>query len=323
MITLLLVAALAWPPQATALGGAGAGDGGGDGRVQMGVLVRPDTVTVGEHFVVTVRVRAPLGSEIAFPTGPDSGLTVEAVDPRDIQKSQDTSAVERTAVYRLVAWDTGALTAHLGEVVVSTNGVDRRIAITRDTVHVQSVLPADSTLRVPKPAREILVAGRPWWHWLLLALAAIALMGLLVWWWRRRRGGSVMNPEEDAYQTAVREFERITALGLTEAGESGRHVALNVDVMRDYLAARLSEAPRSLTSTELLHAASSRAEVDIPRLASLVAESDLIKFARERVSPQRARELGLEARALVDGVEAAVEAERERAAARAEAGRAA
>lgn len=317
MIALLLLAALSMPPQDTA--GAVVGEDGrptgGSERVQMGVLVRPDTITVGDHFVVTVRVRAPLGSEISFPSGPDSGLTVEAVDPRAIQRSLDTTAVERTAVYRLVAWDTGALSARLGDLVVSSNGGDRRIAIIGDTVHVRTVLPADSALRVPQPARGIMLAGRPWWHWLLAALAALALIGLLVWWWRRRRLRRLVVVGADAYATAVREFDRIAALALIEAGEPGRHVALNTDAMRDYLAARLGGAPRSLTSSELRDAVGERAEVDNPRLAALLAESDLIKFARRSVGADGARALGLEARSLVEGVEAAVHAEQERAAA--------
>lgn len=325
MIAHLLLVALALLPArqdtAGAAGAAGAGAGDGTARVQMGVLVRPDTVTVGQHFQVLVRVRAPRGSEISFPPGPDSGLTVEAVDPRDIRRSPDSTVVEQTAVYTLVAWDTGSRGSQLGDLVVTTDGNDQRIRITGDTVRVRSVLPADSTLRVPKPARGILAAGRPWWHWLLAALAALALIGLLIWWWRRRRRAMPIGAEADAYQTALREFERIASLGLLEAGEPGRYVALNTDAVRDYLAARIDDAPRSFTSTELLASVAERAEVDVPRLASLLAESDLIKFARRPVSEPSARELGAEARRVVDGVEGALKAEEERAAA-AEAARA-
>lgn len=316
MIAQLLLASLAFlaPPQDTLSSAARAPDAG-QRRVQMGVLVRPDTVTVGEHFQLLVRVRAPRGSQISFPPGPDSGLSVEAVDPREVRTSPDSAFTEQTAVYTLVAWDTGWQASHLGDFVVTTAEGDRRVAITGDSVRVRSVLPADSALRVPKPARDIMLAGRPWWHWLLAALAALALLGLLFWWWRRRRPGRTESEGANAYETAVHEFERIASLGLIEAGEAGRYVALNTDAARDYLAARLGDdAQRSLTSTELLASISARAEVDIRRLAPLLAESDLIKFARRPVSPARARELGDEARGVVDDVEAAVKAEEERAA---------
>lgn len=322
IIQLLLVAALALlAPSQDTVGTAARAPDAGPARVQMGVLVRPDTVTVGEHFQVLVRVRAPRGSEISFPPGPDSGLTVEAVDPRDVRLSPDSAVTEQTAVYTLVAWDTGSQRSRLGDLVVTTDGSDHRITITGDTVRVHSVLPADSALRVPKPARGILVAGRPWWHWLLAGLAALALIGLLIWWWRRKRPRGPMGVDVDAYESALREFERIASLGLLEAGEPGRYVALNTDATRDYLAARLGDdAQRSLTSSELLASVSVRPEVDVPRLAPLLAESDLIKFARRPVTQARARELGSEARAVVDGVETAVKAEEERAAQAAAAG---
>jgi hypothetical protein len=315
VIAELLLASLALlaPRQDTLPSAAHAPDAGAP-RVQMGVLVSPDTVTVGEHFRVLVRVRAPRGSQISFPPGPDSGLTVEAVDPRELRAAPDSSFTEETAVYTLVAWDTGWQRSRLGDLVVTTDGADRRLAIAGDSVRVRSVLPADSALRVPKPARDIMLAGRPWWHWLLAALAALALVALVFWWWRRR-SRTPDSAGADAYDAAVREFERIASLGLIEAGEPGRYVALSTDAARDYLAARLGDdAQRSLTSSELLASISGRAEVDVRRLAPLLAESDLIKFARRAVAAARARELGAEARGVVDDVESAVKAEEERAA---------
>ncbi|HEX6536523.1 MAG TPA: hypothetical protein VF041_18175 [Gemmatimonadaceae bacterium] len=288
------------------------------GRLRMGVRVTPDTVTVGQHFLVTVRVRVPRGAQIGFPVGPDSGLSVEAVDPRAVARAADSTAVDETATYRLVAWDTGGMTTHLGDVVVSLDGTDRRFPVTGDSLYVRSVLPRDTALQVPKPARDILVAGRPWWHWLLLALAALALLGLLIWWWRRRRRARAAEPV-NPYEEAMRAFRRIESLDLIEAGERGRYVALHVEALRDYLAARIPTAHLSLTATELLEAMRARAEVPAARLAPVLAETDLIKFARRPVTAERARELGAEARGIVDDVERAIEAERARAeAARAE-----
>lgn len=314
-VALLLALLQGAPSRGTPLQGAGAPAGE---RVRMGVRVVPDTVTVGQHFLVTVRVRGPRGAQISFPVGPDSGLAVEAVDPRAVARAADTTAVDETATYRLVAWDTGGTTTHLGDVVVTIDGTDGRYRITGDSLYVGSVLPRDTALQVPKPARDILIAGRPWWHWLLLALAALALFGLLFWWWRRRRRARIAEPV-NPYEEAARAFRRIEALDLIEAGERGRYVALHVEVLRDYLAARVPAGRLSLTATELLDAVRERPEVPAVRLAPVLAEADLIKFARRPVTAERARELGAETRGIVDDVERALEAERSRAeAARAE-----
>ena len=280
-----------------------AGQGGAVSRVEMGLAVRPAVVTVGEPFVITLRVRAPLGADIGMPVGPDSGLSVEAVDPRQETTATDTGFVERTATYRLVAWDTGGQSARLGDVVITMNGRALRYAVGGDTVHVSSVLPADSSRRVPKPERDVLVAGLPWWVWALAALAAALLVALVIWWWRRRRHHAHGGPQRTPIQIARRAFARLDALALAEAGERGRFVTLNEDVARDYLAARIPTALRSFTSTELLGAVHDVTAIPLDRLALLFAETDLIKFARRPVTRDRANELVAETRAIVEQVE--------------------
>jgi hypothetical protein len=268
--------------------------------VQLGVTIEPDTVTVGDAFTVRVRIRAPRGSVIAFPAAPDTSAPVQALDPRVVRASPDTAAVDQTATYRLVAWDVGALPLGLADVVVRVGAAERPVTLATERVHVRSVLPADSAARVPKPARDLLSQERPWWlrWWWAIALAAL-LLGLLVWWWmRRRRRLAALRPQVDPFEQAERDFARVEALGLVEAGERGRFVALMVEVLRDYLARELPPASTSLTSSELLAATTALRSVPRDRLAALLGESDLIKFARRNVAPERARELGREAQAI-------------------------
>ncbi len=271
---------------------------------QMVVSVRPETVTVGDPFTVGIRIRAPRGSVIEFPTGPDSGGPVEMLDPRIVSPFSADSAVsdaaDEVARYRVAAWDTGPLTFDLGSATVRTPGGTFTLPIGEQTVFVQSVLPADSSLRVPKPARDIFGAVTPWWWPWLPILVAVAIVGGLVWWWwRRRRQRLAAQPAIDPLELAEREFARIEALGLLEAGERGRFVALMVEVLRDYLAARVAAAHPSLTSTELLDVMRRASGVPVDRLTPVLSESDLIKFAKRPVSTERAREIGREARAIV------------------------
>src|SRR5439155_677048 len=82
-----------------------------------------------------------------------------------------------------------------------------------------------------------------------------------------------------------------------DAGERGRYVALIVEVVRDYLAARYAKAPLSHTTTEVLAALHGERAVPNERLAHVLTEADLIKFGRRPVTAERARELGRAARA--------------------------
>src|SRR5690606_33224472 len=87
-------------------------------QVRTGISVSADTVTVGSPFVVSVRVRAPLGDSLVFPAGPDTTGAIQALDPVSVRSIGDTSAVDRTAVYRLAAWDVGEQAFELGSVTV-------------------------------------------------------------------------------------------------------------------------------------------------------------------------------------------------------------
>lgn len=272
--------------------------------VQMGFSVEPDTVTVGDPFRLTVRVHAPLGASIEFPAGPDSGAAVDALDPRQERQATDSTALDVTASWRLAAWDIGDLPLRMRDIVVRVDGRERRIPLGALTVHVKSVLPADSAQRIPKPPRALFEFGRPWWHWLLAALAAIGLIGLFWWWWHRRRKRQQAEVE-DPFADAETEFDRVERLGLVEAGERGRYVALMVDVLRTYLSRQMPEAHPSLTTNELLIAVRESRLVPVNRLALVLADADLVKFARRTTTAERARELGTEARGIVAAIHSA------------------
>lgn len=270
------------------------------GRLQGGVTVTPETVRIGDPFTVSVRVRAPAGATIDFPKSPDSSATVEPLDPLQITIAPDSMAVDQTARYRLAAWRTGKYRIDFPDVVVRQDIGNRRVEISGVVVTVVSVLPKDSTNLQPKPQRSVFDFGLPWWVWALLALLAIAIFLLVYWLWRRRR----QQPKvlESPYVIAEREFDRIEALGLLDAGERVRHVALMVEVLRDYLAAVVKGASNSQTSSELT-AAMRRAGVGVSaRTGALLSEVDLVKFARRSVTADRGDSFGKEARAIVGAI---------------------
>lgn len=282
--------------------------------VRIGVDVMPDTVTVGDRFTVIVRVRAPAGSTFEFPTSTDSAAKVDLAAPPAIAEPKPPRAatagsppeVEQVAAYRMAAWDIGPQSLGLSSIVVRSGIVERTVPLASYQVFVRSVLPADTTLHVPKPARDVLAFAYPWWlKWLLIALG-ILLAALLAWWlWRmyKRWKNRPVHPAA----LAQREFHRIEKLGLPDKDQSALHVALMTDVMRAYLAARAEGVRESQTSTELVAAANASGLLDpeLSRgLAELLHQSDLAKFAAWRLDAARARELGEAARAVVKRVEA-------------------
>lgn len=268
--------------------------------VDVRVNIEKDSVRVGDPFRVFINVSAPRGATIEFPAALDSTSTIQSIDPRAIFPQPDSNGFSQNAVYRVAAWDVGRQPIRLTDIVVRVGDRTRSIPIIGRSVFVVSVLPADSAGRVPKPARALFEDPFiPWWFWAALAAVIATLLGLW-WWWRRRQRTVTVAEIVDPYLRAQRDFARIENLGLVDAGERTRHVALVVDVLREYIADRFAGAPLSMTSIELLSATQQARTLPHDRLLRVLNEADLIKFARRPVSAERARDIGREAKALVE-----------------------
>ncbi len=285
------------------------------GRVRAGSLVQPDTVEVGDPFTFVVTLVVPATARVEWPAITDSSAVVAMREPvRIIDEGTKLGQRRERAVYTLSAWDVGTLTLGMPDIVVRFERSSMRVPLGDATIFVRSVLPGDSTQHVPKAARELFPRVVPWWQQWGPALLVLAALGLLWWLWRRRRrakpvvvSAALLGP----FARAQYEFDRLERLGLADAGEAGRYVALSLDVLRWYLAARLPVAALSLTSAELIAVLGDDPRVPRDRLLSLLTDTDGIKFAARLLSPKRARELAAGARSIVEYVEGAERARQE------------
>lgn len=277
--------------------------------VQMGFRVSPDTVLIGQPFSLFIKVLAPKGVRFEFPAGPDTAAQ-NGVRPIELRGEKIVSMLGDTAValYRLVAWDIGTQPLRIPEVRVTFQGQERTPSLAGASVFVKSVLPADTSLRVPKPARPLIVL--PVFDWLRWLAILAALIAVILGWWAWRRYRNRPKPPIDPYVRAQQEFARIEARRLLETGEPEEHVAAMVDVVREYLAARVPGVRRSDTTTELLRAMKPRDGVE-SELPQLLDRADMVKFARAEVAVEEARQAGLASRAIVDHVEARLNPESE------------
>ena len=265
--------------------------------------VTPEAPAIGDPITIELRVRAPAGAEVRFPVLPDTGTRIEPLDPRSIRDASTAEGVDRTAVYRLIAWDTGAVALALTDVVVRRDGRDQRYPVQLGALTIRSVLPADTTLRVPKPAADALDAPSLRWRlWLGLAVLLALLVASYRRWRRWQRERAAAPP--DAIGAARAAFAHARALNLLEAGEPGRHLLAHIGVMRRYLAERWPVAGADLTAQELALALPRGDFPILPdRVVSLVARGEGVAFARARIENSEAMQLGAEAAAVVEDLE--------------------
>lgn len=278
-------------------------------QVQMGTLIRPETVTVGQHFNATVRVRAPLGAQVHFPSGPDTTSRVDTVSASQQRNTQSSQFTETSINYVLAAWDTGTQSLGLGDVSVVLPSSERLASLRALSVYVRSVLPTDTAQRKPKPPRAIITERVVnWLPWAIVAAVAV-LLAVLVWLWRRRRtsAGGALSP----LQWAEREFERIEGAGWLEEAEPERYAIAATQVLRGYLFRAVPTLHPSLTTREL---AATLGKLPTPptlpsdRIAGLLETVDPLKFAASRTGREEAARIGADARALVSETDSSIAA---------------
>ncbi len=278
--------------------------------LRAGTLVRPESVTVGDPFVFVVSVEVPANARVAWPSIVDTMAVVVMRDPvRVTSREKGPSRVE-TATYALAAWDVGALPIGLPDATVRVSGQVLRVPMGDARVVVRTVLPGDTTLHTPKPAKALFPRVVPWWERWWPALAVVTALGLLWWLWRRRKHAVAGRSRAtlDVFARAIHDFERLERLALVDAGESGRFVALAIEILRTYLSARIPDATLSRTTPELVVVMADDIRVPIAHLLTLLDEADGIKFARRPVTPERAHVLAGDARAIVEQIERAEQA---------------
>ena len=271
------------------------------------VTASAETVTVGQPFFVRIRVRAPKAATIRFPALPDSGDAVEPIDPRIVEQADDAAALDRTAVYRVAAWDIGPRTARFASVGVTVGGVEQLFTLRVPPVEVRSVLPSDTASRKPKGVRPPLATPSGLWRlWLLLGILST---GIAWYFWRRPKSVPRPIPPADAFTAAQAAFSSLDEMALHECGEPGRHVIAHVDVMRAYVARRFPAASESCTATEFTTAV---APLNLPvtseRLHTLLQLDESLRFAGIAVAPDDAAFFAREARTVVQGIQSEHEA---------------
>jgi hypothetical protein len=241
--------------------------------------VAPDTVTVGDHFRVLLRVQAPAGATVAFP---DFSL-VEPVEAIDSVRVRRDSLGAWIATYRLVAWTTSdSLVAAMPIRVRSPDAAVQDLRVRVKLPFVRSVLPADTSLHVPKPAKAVIpivVTGPTPRGWLVPAILLATVLAGIVWLVIRRRTPLTAGPV-DARAAALKRLAEIEQERLLERGEVHAYHVRTSRVLREYLLA-VAGLGEDLTTTEVLWSmprdGSGPAVVD--ELERLLREADRVKFS--------------------------------------------
>jgi len=263
--------------------------------------ITPDTVTVGGHFRVAVRIEVPPGMRIAFPDTLDVPADVEAAARREMQVDTAMPGIETmTAIYTLTAWKTGRIELPPANLRLLTEQGEETIEIEIPPVTVASVLPADTAGIEPMPVKDVLGPARALLPMLLAALLALLLVLLAVWAWRQRKVPPPVievAPGLPPQKRALDALDRLLASGMLERDLRAFYFTMTA-IVRGYIGELNRDWGVDLTTAELrarmlgglrLGAGQSDAMAAAfasrgMRLDALLGRADLIKFARQAAS---------------------------------------
>ena len=249
-----------------------------DGRVDR------TSITVGDPITYTLTVRRSERDRVVFPDvgGQFGDLEVREVRKPEVKRSEG-GAVEEVAVYIVTSYTVGAHDIPALDVgYIQASGDTGRAATNRLRVTVQSVIKPgeEKALKDVKPPVD-LVAGLPWWAWLLILLALAGVLAYFLYRRRKRRPAPVREaPPKPIDELGA--FDEIAAMGLLAKGEYKQHYSLASDALRRYIERRYRVEAMERTTWEIVAGMRQArvAPVTMSAFEAFLSACDLVKFAK-------------------------------------------
>lgn len=294
------------------------------------IRAEPDTVRVGEHLRLVATVPVPDGHTLFFPDTLIRTTYVETRKPADwsvVGRRGDTTDV--AVAYTLAVYRPGPTPLPPIPVVVRDRPPARERSATRldgggfvggweelprvpDFTYVRTVIEGPEVYTAPtifefdlmegaSPRGAADVAGGSWSPW-ALALAGLLVVGLgattfLVIRWSRTPAGRPEEPpapprrREPEWRRAVRELDRIRALGLHRRGAVEEFYARSSDAVRRYVETFDARWGPELTATELVRRAEGRVPTErVEPLVRVMLWAETVKFGGTRPDAAEAEE---------------------------------
>ena len=268
-------------------------------QVELRMTVEPDTIYIGDPFIITLTATYPQDHFVVFPR-----VDPEWRNPND--ESSPVFEVRNQVSLPTVENDNGTLTSSIQiEAVLFTTGdiptPELSVAIRKPDGEIinRPVRPIEVSVTpleleegeelkdiepqamLPVPPDPISFVQERSGLVILTAFGALGLAILALYFWQRRLSAGRTVPSAPA-EVALRELDRIAAMPLESQSDFKERYTLVSDCLRNYLFSRYYVPAPELTTRQTLEEfeLSGRLGSDIAPLEGILEESDLVKFAR-------------------------------------------
>lgn len=263
-----------------------------DAAVEFLTGVDRDTITIGDPFVLRLRVHRGVDDKAEIAYGEDfpqpfevrhtGGVETEQLENGRVRETQDIVL----AIYQVGAFRVPPVSVHF----VNAEGDSGKITSQPIDVLVQSVRPKGTTdIRDVKPPM-VVVAQIPVWFWLAVGGLILLLAGLVWYIYRRRRRPRAELPSLPV--NWLEELDRVGQLGLIERENYRQYYSLLSSVLRRCLEAKTPVHAVERTTFEIARDLRVQAFDDqlVMAIEDFLDEADRVKFAKFAPRDYMARE---------------------------------
>lgn len=257
----------------------------------VGARFEPDSVLLGDHFDLVLEVAAPEGYGVGFPsiTSEFAEGKIELLEERKLDTTKlAEGSIQLRKRWRMTSFEP-AMYSLDSLAVLYTDGVRVDTLFASEPLHLQvQMMPVDTAQKtiydIKQPLKAPLKLGEVGGYTLLgLGVAAVvAGLVLLLLSRLRKRKQTTEERREPPHVVAIRHLEMLHNQKLWQNGKIKEYYTRLTEILREYLAGRYGVGAMEMTTDEILSAMKA-AEVEpkhIANLGALLAESDLVKFAK-------------------------------------------
>lgn len=123
-----------------------------------------------------------------------------------------------------------------------------------------------------------------WWLWLLLVVAALALVAYFKWWRKGKNPLKRIKRRQPPYEEAVGRLQWLKQQQLWEKGRDKDYYTALTDILREYINRRFGINAVEMTSSEIVEALRHNSETQLvnDHLNDILRIADFVKFANQR-----------------------------------------
>lgn len=257
---------------------------------QVSVETKIDSVAifVGEQTGMEVRVTAPKGSKVSFPSFKRSQYITPGVEVLEQSDSKEVNGEDETTVrrYLLTSFDEKpyaipALAVNVNGKKYFTNKLALKVmTMDVDTIHPEKFFP-------PKDVQDNPFLWDEWAPLFWLSLLFIALLYVLFYMLLRLKQNKPIITRIRIvkkvlpHQKAMKAIDKLKADKLVSSEDQKTYYTLLTDTLRQYIQERFGFNAKEMTSAEILsHLQQNGDETMMDELRELFLTADLVKFAK-------------------------------------------